>query len=195
VAGGKGFGLPGFVAAMQERHVTSHVARNMANHRPAIDSRTTRHPGYAIGQRHRRRIEKPLTWGGLLTTGPSDIASSASWRMMRSGRSSCRAAGHRGKARIGWQFTLTVAYNLIRSPKLLGALARDAQTANASSRHHGSEGGSHGIPAQPAARLLALPLFPQLPMPTAPSLTDPDIAHRLQATSKRMFWASGRSWE
>jgi len=35
-----------------------------------------------------------------------------------------RRARHRGKDRVGWQFTLTAAaYNLIRLPKLIGAVA------------------------------------------------------------------------
>lgn len=35
-----------------------------------------------------------------------------------------RKARHRGLARVGWMFTLTAAaYNLVRLPKLLGAVA------------------------------------------------------------------------
>ena len=66
----------------------------------AIDARTTGHPGYAVSQRLRRRIEEVFGWmkavGGL------------------------RKTRHRGLARVGWMFTLTAAaYNLVRLPKLL----------------------------------------------------------------------------
>jgi hypothetical protein len=104
VAGDKGFDTTGFVAAMRELKVTPHVARNTANRRSAIDGRTTRHPSYAASQRVRKRIEEAFGW-------IKEIAL-------------LRRARHRGKARIGWQFTLAAAaYNLIRLPKLLGAPA------------------------------------------------------------------------
>ena len=37
---------------------TPHVAQNTSNRRSAIDGRTTRHPGYAVSQRIRKRIEE-----------------------------------------------------------------------------------------------------------------------------------------
>jgi hypothetical protein len=68
----------------------------------AIDGRTTRHEGYAVSQKKRKRIEEAFGWGK--TVGP--IAKT----MLR------------GIARVGFQFTLTMAaYNLARLPKLLGA--------------------------------------------------------------------------
>jgi hypothetical protein len=104
VAGDKGFDTTGFVAGMRTLNATPHVARNTANRRSAIDGRTTRHPGYAASQRVRKRIEEAFGW-------IKEIAL-------------LRRARHRGKARIGWQFTLAAAaYNLIRLPKLLGAPA------------------------------------------------------------------------
>jgi transposase len=102
MAGDKGFDTAGFVAAMRELNVTPHVAQNTAGRRSAIDSRTTRHPGYAVSQRIRKRIEEAFGW----------IKEIALLRRTR----------HSGKARIGWQFTLAAAaYDLIRLPKLLGA--------------------------------------------------------------------------
>jgi transposase len=102
VAGDKGFDTAGFVAAMRELNVTPHVAQNTASRRSAIDGRTTRHPGYAVSQRIRKRIEEAFGW-------IKEVAL-------------LRRARHRGKARIGWQFTLAAAaYDLIRLPKLLGA--------------------------------------------------------------------------
>src|SRR4051795_5019273 len=102
VAGDKGFDTAGFVAAMRELKVTPHVAQTPAARRSAIDSLTTRHSGYALSQRIRKRIEEAFGW-------IKEVAL-------------LRRARHRGKARIGWQFTLTAAaYDLIRLPKLLGA--------------------------------------------------------------------------
>jgi transposase len=102
VGGDKGFDTAGFVAAMRDLKVTPHVAQNTSNRRSAIDRRTTRHPGYAVSQQIRKRIEEAFGW-------IKEIALQ-------------RRARHRGKDRVGWQFTLAAAaYNLIRLPKLLAA--------------------------------------------------------------------------
>jgi hypothetical protein len=78
------------------------VAQNIANRRSAIDGRTTRHPGYAVSQRIRKRIEEAFGW--IKTSG------------------GLRKTRHRGKARVGWTFVLTAAAcNLISLPKLLAA--------------------------------------------------------------------------
>ena len=87
---------------MRDLKVTRHVAQNTSNRRSAVDRRTTRHPGYAVSQRIRKRIEEAFGWikmpGGL------------------------RKTRHCGLERVGWTFTFTAAaYNLIRVPKLLGA--------------------------------------------------------------------------
>jgi transposase len=93
-----------FVADLRERTVSPHVAQNTSGRRSAIDGRTTRHPGYAVSLRVRKRIEEVFGW----------VKSSAGLRKTR----------HRGVDRVGWTFTLTVAaYNLVRLPKLLGGLA------------------------------------------------------------------------
>src|SRR5678815_4834682 len=47
---------------MRERRVTPHVAQNTSGRRSAIDGRTTRHPGYAVSQRIRKRIEEGFGW-------------------------------------------------------------------------------------------------------------------------------------
>ncbi len=65
---------------------------------------TTRHPGDAVSQGIRKRIEEVFGWGKEV----------AGMRRMRL----------RDLARVGWAFTLrTAAYNLVRLPKLLGATA------------------------------------------------------------------------
>jgi transposase len=100
VGGDKSFDTAGFVAAMRRLKVSPHVAQNSSGRRSAIDGRTTRHPGYNLSQRARKRIEEAFGW-------IKEVA------LMRRAR-------HRGKARVGWQFTLAAAaYNLVRLPKLL----------------------------------------------------------------------------
>jgi hypothetical protein len=79
-----------------------HVAQNQSGRRSAIDGRTTRHPGYAISLRIRKRTEEVFGWS----------KSSA-----RQGKTRFR-----GLSRVRFAFTLTVAaYNLVRLPKLLAA--------------------------------------------------------------------------
>jgi len=93
-----------FVADLREFNVTPHVAQNTTNRRSAIDGRTTRHSGYAVSGRVRKRIEEVFGW----------TKAAAGFRQTR----------HRGLARVGWMFALTVtAYNLVRLPKLVGAAA------------------------------------------------------------------------
>jgi transposase len=100
----KGYDAASFVAALRGLKVTPHVARNTTRRRSAIDGRTTRHPGYEISQRVRKRAEEPFGW--LKTVG------------------GLRKTRHKGVARVGWAFTFAMAaYNLVRLPKLIGAAA------------------------------------------------------------------------
>lgn len=104
VGGDKGFDTRDFVAEMREINVTPHVAQNASGRRSAIDGRTTRHPGYGISLRIRKRIEEAFGWAKTV----------AGWRKAR----------HRGLAKIDWQFTFAMAaYNLVRLPKLLAGAA------------------------------------------------------------------------
>jgi transposase len=97
----QGYDAADFVAAVRALNVTPHIAQNTSR-RSAIDGRTTRHPGYALSQRIRKRIEEAFGW--MKTTG------------------GFRKTRHRGTARVGWLFTLTAAAcNLVRLPKLLEA--------------------------------------------------------------------------
>jgi hypothetical protein len=97
----KAYDAAGFVAAVRGLNVTPHVAQNTSR-RSAIDGRTTRHPGYGVSQRVRKRIEEGFGW--IKTVG------------------GLRKTRHRGTARVGWMFTLTAAAcNLVRLPKLLMA--------------------------------------------------------------------------
>jgi transposase len=100
LGGDKNYDTNDFVMELRERAVTPHVAQNDTNRRSAIDGRTTRHPGYAVSIRIRKRIEEAFGWAKTV----------AGLRKMR----------HRGLPKVDWQFTLAMtAYNLIRLPKLL----------------------------------------------------------------------------
>jgi len=100
----KGYDSSDFVTACRKRAVTPHLAQNQNRRRSAIDGRTTRHPGYAVSQRIRKRIEEVFGWAKTV----------AGLRKMR----------HRGLPKVNWQFTLAMAaYDLIRLPKLLAQTA------------------------------------------------------------------------
>ncbi|MEM7156210.1 MAG: IS5 family transposase [Myxococcota bacterium] len=73
VGADKNYDTKAFVAELRRRGFTPHVTQNITEHRgSAIDGRTTRHAGYAISQRVRRRIEEIFGWfktvGGLRRT-------------------------------------------------------------------------------------------------------------------------------
>jgi len=101
VGGDKGFDTAEFVAECRQMNVTPHVAQNTG--RPggsAIDARTTRHSGYAVSQKKRKRIEECFGW-------LKDIAL-------------LRKLKHRGLFKVGWIFTFAAAaYNLVRMRKLM----------------------------------------------------------------------------
>ena len=102
VGGDKLFDTKDFVAEMRRIGVTPHVAQHTNGRRSAIDRRTTRHAGYAVSQRIRKRIEEAFGW--IKTVG------------------GLRQTRHRGTERVGWMFTLTAAaYNLMRIRTLLAA--------------------------------------------------------------------------
>jgi IS5 family transposase len=96
----KGYDARECVAAMRRRKVTPHVAQNTNGRRSAIDGRTTRHAGYAVSQRIRKRIEEAFGW-------IKPVAGQAKTRF-------------RGVDRVELAFTFAAAaYNLVRLPKLL----------------------------------------------------------------------------
>jgi hypothetical protein len=101
VGGDKGFDTAEFVAECRHMNVTPHVARNEGRRGgSAVDDRTTRHPGYTVSQRKRKRIEECFGW-------LKDIAL-------------LRKLKHRGLFRVGWIFTFAAAaYNLVRLRKLV----------------------------------------------------------------------------
>jgi len=72
LAGDKGYDTRPCVADLRARNVTPHVAQNTSGRRSAIDRRTTRHVGYGVSQRKRKRVEEIFGWmktiGGLRRT-------------------------------------------------------------------------------------------------------------------------------
>lgn len=67
LGGDKGYDTRAFVEELRQREVTPHVTQNTSNRRSAIDRRTTRHAGYALSQRVRKRVEECFGW--IKTTG------------------------------------------------------------------------------------------------------------------------------
>jgi len=65
----KGYHTKGFVALLRKRKIAPHIALIEGRSAPGLDARTTRHCGYAISQRKRKRIEEIFGWmktvGGL----------------------------------------------------------------------------------------------------------------------------------
>lgn len=96
----KAYDVAGFVADLRQACVTPHVAQKSRH--SAIDGRTTRHKGYALSIKLRKRIEEPFGWaktvGGMAQTV------------------------YRGVERVRSRFILTLAAgNLARLPRLLAA--------------------------------------------------------------------------
>ncbi len=58
----KGYDTADFIAACRTRGVTPHVAQHTSNRRSRIDQRVTRHRGYRISQRVRKRVEEIFGW-------------------------------------------------------------------------------------------------------------------------------------
>jgi transposase len=65
VAGDKAYDAGRFVAECRHMGITPHVTQKVRQ--SAIDRRTTRHPGYAVSQRRRKRVEEIFGW--MKTTG------------------------------------------------------------------------------------------------------------------------------
>jgi hypothetical protein len=92
-----------FCAALRKMNVTPHVAQNIhaRRHSSAIDGRTTRHSGYEVSQRKRKRVEEIFGW--LKQWGPF------------------RRQHFRGLDQVGFYFTFGVAtYNLLRIANIIG---------------------------------------------------------------------------
>ena len=108
VGGDKGFDVAEHVSKLRQRQVTPHIAvqgyasKTGKRRKTLIDGRTTRHPGYAVSQRIRKRIEEIFGW--VKVQGGQDKTK------------------FRGRRRVEASFTLALAAcNLMRLPRLLEA--------------------------------------------------------------------------
>ena len=96
----KGYDTKNFVADLRELN----IAENTTNRASASDGRTTRHPGYAVSQIIRKRIEESFAWTKTIA--------------------GLHKTKHRGVGRVAFQFVFAMAaYNLIRMPRLLSTAA------------------------------------------------------------------------
>jgi len=106
----KAYDVRQFIHDLRARRVTPHVAvdghlsKTGTPRSTALDGRTRHHPGYAVSQRCRKRIEEVFGW----------IKASAGLAKVKL----------RGRRKVEASFTLALAaYNLIRLPKLLAVPA------------------------------------------------------------------------
>ena len=92
----KGYDTADFVTMCRRMNVTPHVARRQTS---KVDGRTTRHTGYQVSQRIRKRVEEIFGW--VKTVGGG------------------RKLSYRGveRNRLWWELT-AAAYNLLRMAKL-----------------------------------------------------------------------------
>ena len=88
--------------ALKILKIRPHVAQNIHSHKKtsAVDKRTTRHEGYAVSQKKRKRVEEIFGW-------------LKQWSIMR-------RSHFRGLGRLSFQFKFSVAtYNLLRISNIL----------------------------------------------------------------------------
>ena len=104
----KAYDVSEFVGDLREREVTPHIAidghlsKTGTPRKTAIDGRTTRHAGYAISQRIRKRIEEIFGWG-------KTIGGLGQVKM-------------RGLAKVQAMFVFAMAaYNIVRLPAIWAA--------------------------------------------------------------------------
>jgi transposase len=101
VGADKGYDTKDFVGAVRALSITPHIApKDQVRSGPQIDRRTTRHPGFWVSQRVRKRVEEIFGWmkvvGGL------------------------RKLRYRGTPKVRlWTYFSASAYNLVRMTRLL----------------------------------------------------------------------------
>jgi transposase len=100
LGGDKNYDTQEFVRELRRMNITPHVAQNNTNRSSAIDQRTTRHAGYEVSQRKRKRVEQSFGWMKMVGM--------------------LRKVKLRGIDKVGWLFTFTgAAYNLCRLRNLM----------------------------------------------------------------------------
>jgi transposase len=100
LGGDKNYDTRELVEELRGMNITPHVAQNNTNRSSAIDQRTTRHAGYEVSQRKRKRVEQSFGWMKMVGM--------------------LRKVKLRGIDKVGWLFTFTgAAYNLCRLRNLM----------------------------------------------------------------------------
>jgi transposase len=100
VGADKGYDRADFVEPLRDEGITPHVAAKVKG--SALDERTTRHKGYEISQRCRKKVEEIFGW--MKTIG------------------GFRRTRYRGQDRTGLSaYLVAAAYNLVRMSKLMRA--------------------------------------------------------------------------
>jgi len=100
LGGDKNYDTQEFVGELRRMNITPHVAQNDTNRRSAVDERTTRHAGYEVSQRKRKRVEQSFGWMKMVGM--------------------LKKVKLRGIDKVGWLFTFTgAAYNLCRLRNLM----------------------------------------------------------------------------
>jgi transposase len=100
MGGDKNYDTQELVGELRGMNITPHVAQNNTNRRSAVDERTTRHAGYELSQRKRKRVEQVFGWMKMVGM--------------------LRKVKLRGIDKVGWLFTFTgAAYNLCRLRNLM----------------------------------------------------------------------------
>ena len=102
----KAYDQENYVEGNRELNVTPHVTQNIHERRKHshIDGRTTRHEGYEISQRKRKRVEEIFGWMKVIGL--------------------FRRPHFRGSKKVGWMFTFALGvYNLVRIKNIELAMA------------------------------------------------------------------------
>lgn len=108
VAADKGYDTRDFIAACRQRKITPHVASHTTRRGgTAVDARTTRHAGYTVSQRIRKRVEEHFGWSK--TVGH------------------IRQTVYRGLQRVDQHFKLTMtASNIVRMARIWTTMPQGA---------------------------------------------------------------------
>jgi hypothetical protein len=102
LGGDKNYDTQEFVRELRGMNITPHVAQNTSKRRSAVDERTTRHAGYEVSQRKRKRVEQSFGWMKMIGM--------------------LKKVKLRGIDKVGWLFTFTgAAYNLCRLRNLMAS--------------------------------------------------------------------------
>jgi transposase len=96
VGADKGYDVEAFIQTLRDMKATPHIAMKDTS---ILDGRTTRHPGYALSQKIRKRVEEIFGW----------IKTIGLFRKLR----------YIGEEKIAWYFTLGLSvFNLVRMRSL-----------------------------------------------------------------------------